>query len=242
MPWLLRYPNNLEGRILRNTHRMQFIAHPDVRTVEVQRRGVPGLTVAFRDEIQRTSDPQLLEIAHQYEAHPPLTTQSIRGFGTTDRGEQPNTNGDSFQGNFLQEALRSAEGRSRLAQAMVAPLRARMDYQSVGRRAFLVEQLPQGALPVYDRDTSDGVPPMPPPAKFVCPEWVQAGQWVYHEAMGRYAMLTQVSMLHVGFTMWRTDEYVDMGKSAFVANWTPCEKPKDPRTGWERLGLDLDEP
>lgn len=32
------------------------------------------------------------------------------------------------------------------------PLRTRRDYASVGRKTFLVEQLPDGALPIYDKD------------------------------------------------------------------------------------------
>jgi hypothetical protein len=35
---------------------------------------------------------------------------------------------------------------------MVQPLRLRRDYTSVGRKTFLVEQLPDGALPIYDKD------------------------------------------------------------------------------------------
>jgi hypothetical protein len=35
---------------------------------------------------------------------------------------------------------------------MTQPLRTRRDYMSVGRKTFLVEQLPDGALPIYDKD------------------------------------------------------------------------------------------
>ena len=35
---------------------------------------------------------------------------------------------------------------------MIQPLRERRDYSSVGRKTFLVEQLPDGALPIYDKD------------------------------------------------------------------------------------------
>jgi hypothetical protein len=35
---------------------------------------------------------------------------------------------------------------------MIQPLRLRRDYTSVGRKTFLVEQLPDGALPIYDKD------------------------------------------------------------------------------------------
>ena len=37
---------------------------------------------------------------------------------------------------------------------MIQPLRKRRDYTSVGRRAFYVEQLPDGALPIYDKDVN----------------------------------------------------------------------------------------
>lgn len=42
-------------------------------------------------------------------------------------------------------------GRTRLAMAMIAPLRRNLDYTSIGRKAFLIEQLPTGALSTYDR-------------------------------------------------------------------------------------------
>lgn len=51
----------------------------------------------------------------------------------------------------LSERLRTAEGRAALAREMVQPLRMQRDYTSIGRRTFLVEQLPEGALPTYDR-------------------------------------------------------------------------------------------
>ncbi len=35
---------------------------------------------------------------------------------------------------------------------MIQPLRSRRDYTAVGRKTFLVEQLPDGALPIYDKD------------------------------------------------------------------------------------------
>jgi hypothetical protein len=35
---------------------------------------------------------------------------------------------------------------------MIQPLRLRRDYSAVGRKTFLVEQLPDGALPIYDKD------------------------------------------------------------------------------------------
>ena len=48
--------------------------------------------------------------------------------------------------------IKTAAGRQRLAASMIQPLRRRRDYTSVGRKAFYVEQLPDGALPIYDKD------------------------------------------------------------------------------------------
>jgi len=48
--------------------------------------------------------------------------------------------------------IRTAGGRQKLAASMIQPLRRRRDYTSVGRKAFYVEQLPDGALPIYDKD------------------------------------------------------------------------------------------
>ena len=48
--------------------------------------------------------------------------------------------------------ITSGKGRQRLAASMVSPLRQRRDYTSCGRKAFYVEQLPDGAMPVYDKD------------------------------------------------------------------------------------------
>jgi hypothetical protein len=53
---------------------------------------------------------------------------------------------------IISEYMKTAAGRAKLAASMVQPLRLRRDYTSVGRKTFLVEQLPDGALPIYDKD------------------------------------------------------------------------------------------
>jgi hypothetical protein len=53
---------------------------------------------------------------------------------------------------IIGEYMKTAAGRAKLAASMVQPLRLRRDYTSVGRKTFLVEQLPDGALPIYDKD------------------------------------------------------------------------------------------
>lgn len=44
----------------------------------------------------------------------------------------------------------------KLAMSMAQPLMRRMDYTSIARKAFSVQELPKGALPMYDKDDSVG--------------------------------------------------------------------------------------
>jgi hypothetical protein len=53
---------------------------------------------------------------------------------------------------LIAKALETDEGRIALAQAMANPIRVSLDYQGVGRKLLVVDPLPQGALPVYDKD------------------------------------------------------------------------------------------
>ena len=53
---------------------------------------------------------------------------------------------------LIQEAMNTEEGRNALAQAMANPIRQSLDYQGIGRKLLVVDPLPQGALPVYDKD------------------------------------------------------------------------------------------
>lgn len=50
---------------------------------------------------------------------------------------------------IIADLLRTPEGRARLAASMAQPLRTRMNYAAVARRAFQVQPLPEGALPVF---------------------------------------------------------------------------------------------
>lgn len=53
---------------------------------------------------------------------------------------------------IIGEYVKTPSGRAKLAASMTQPLRTRRDYSSVGRKTFLVEELPDGAMPVYDKD------------------------------------------------------------------------------------------
>ena len=54
----------------------------------------------------------------------------------------------------IAQALGTDEGRVALAQAMVEPIRRSLEYQAVGRKLLLVDELPQGALARYERDVA----------------------------------------------------------------------------------------
>ena len=58
---------------------------------------------------------------------------------------------DTLQG-VIAKFIASSGGRSALAASMINPIRRNLDYQGIARRAFPVDQLPQGALPYYSKD------------------------------------------------------------------------------------------
>lgn len=53
---------------------------------------------------------------------------------------------------LLEKNLGSARGRAIIAASMGNPLREQRDYASVGRKAFLVDALPNGVEPTYEKD------------------------------------------------------------------------------------------
>jgi len=79
---------------------------------------------------------------------------------------QPSMN-DTKRDELIATAIQTQEGKIALAQAMANPIRRNLDYQGLARRTLVVDPLPQGALPVYDRDidvaavvvSSNGSPP-----------------------------------------------------------------------------------
>ena len=161
MSWTLFYPlHNLEERVVYRREISRLRGSPDVEFVADLRRGFPlqevvqepagehtVVLVRFHDELMRTDDPGLLEIheRRRVRSAPPPTTSP------------PTSSPPTIEQRILSEYLQSAEGRHRLAVAMAQPLQRRLDYQSVARSAFMVEQLPEGALPIYNREAV-GVP------------------------------------------------------------------------------------
>jgi hypothetical protein len=59
---------------------------------------------------------------------------------------------NAVKSKIIGDLITTPQGRTKLATSMTQPLRLRRDYTSVGRKTFLVEQLPDGALPIYDKD------------------------------------------------------------------------------------------
>lgn len=59
---------------------------------------------------------------------------------------------DQQKDDMIKKALLTSEGKIALGQAMALPIRRNLDYAGVARRALVVDPLPTGALPVYERD------------------------------------------------------------------------------------------
>lgn len=62
------------------------------------------------------------------------------------------TTGIFSKSHIVSQYISSAQGRSALAQAMALPLRRNLSYSNLARQVFSVTPMPQGALPVYERD------------------------------------------------------------------------------------------
>jgi hypothetical protein len=144
--WELYYENDVDGRIEARTHRHQFILDPNVRsaltTVDEERNYV--LHVQFRDGTMGPRDVELLSLreAHRREPeYPPWLEEPPR----------ETLSDEEYQQRVISRYLDGSH-RAQLAASMIAPLRERRDYTSIARRAFLVDTLPEGALPIYDRD------------------------------------------------------------------------------------------
>lgn len=59
---------------------------------------------------------------------------------------------DEKRDELIARAISTQDGKLALAQAMANPIRKNLDYHGMTRRALVVDPLPQGAMPTYDRD------------------------------------------------------------------------------------------
>ncbi len=53
---------------------------------------------------------------------------------------------------IMTAAMDDAQGRLALAQVMVEPIKVALEYQAIGRKLLLVDELPQGVIPRYEKD------------------------------------------------------------------------------------------
>lgn len=168
-----------------------------------------------------------------------FTQQPIVGFERLHLGQfmplgEPNQNGDILpqrtQEQILNRYLANPEGRASLAQSMAAPIRARRDYTSVARRAFLVDQLPDGARTFYLNDGHLAPVPIPP--------WMVPGVWIENVETGIVAQVFSVNENVSSVTLdgWRTDERVVIDLRGFNPEaWKVILEPKEGLPWYERL-------
>jgi len=61
---------------------------------------------------------------------------------------------DSQKEAVIAAALETEDGRVALAQAMVEPIKRSLEYQAIGRKLLMVDELPQGAYARYEKDVA----------------------------------------------------------------------------------------
>jgi hypothetical protein len=76
----------------------------------------------------------------------------ISGQPSNSGAASTSTYSDEAKEQMLKQAMSSEQGKIALAQSMANPIRRNLDYMGVGRKALVVDPLPQGALPMYEKD------------------------------------------------------------------------------------------
>lgn len=64
----------------------------------------------------------------------------------------PHSFNDQEKELIMTAAMDDAQGRLALAQVMVEPIKVALEYQAIGRKLLLVDELPQGVIPRYEKD------------------------------------------------------------------------------------------
>lgn len=98
-----------------------------------------------RGELNASSVKEALQVLSKYASV--LEDNVPSNFGLSSQSLS-----DDKREELISRAIMTHEGKVALAQAMANPIRRNLDYQGLARRALVVDPLPQGALPVYDRD------------------------------------------------------------------------------------------
>ncbi len=283
MPWTLRF-SSLDDRINGRSLLDRFRADEAVRgvtvafladhTMEVHLDFHEGFDAPTNLLLRRDASPYLVleEVPIDIEPIPRrratgMTENFIRIYGSDESRrtlDQPGLDNETRQ-RIISNFLNSVSGREHLAQSMAAPLRRTRDYQSVGRRTFLVEQMPQGAIPVYDRDPEvhtpghdtdylalPGTDPLHSTKHYQAgelPPWAVVGAWVHAvkfrgtvaDRIGKIVNLYMTedrqrrAHLHIILGIWRTTESLDLCAHHLVLGWEPCQQPPEPLSIWARI-------
>lgn len=77
---------------------------------------------------------------------------SANGFNKTASVTEVGTLSDADKERIFSAVFNGPNGLQRVAYAMQAPLKELLDYQAIGRRLLKVDPIPQGEIPVYDKD------------------------------------------------------------------------------------------
>jgi hypothetical protein len=172
--------------------------------------------------------------------HEPFTRRVLTGFSRLLEGladpdspsplDPPSPITIETRERILRQYLANPEGRRALS-GLGPPLRRNIDYSAVARRTFLVDQLPDGALPTYDRDPDvAAVAPEPIPA------WCVEGVWARQPSTGFIGQVYEVHNRSVTFSTWRRPEHLTIMPRESMAEFEPLVgEPPPPRTAYERL-------
>lgn len=215
MPWHLVLPFQAVEDRSRALHAVELLnTAPEVASLD--RREVDGmlhLEVGFADEANPTTNTRLLDLYYQFQR------------------SRPNANGDTFptphpHTRIIAEYLASTEGRQRLAQAMIEPLTRR---RMAGFDLIPIQQMPEGARPIYDRDPEVF-------GTFTMPEWAKVETWIYNKQADAYAYILRVEDSWVEVHRWRQPDVTStIGCLSLNEEWCPSDAPLEPRTVWQRL-------
>jgi hypothetical protein len=229
--WQLHYADDVDSRIQARSDRQRFAQDRNVLTATLRRDASRiFLDVQLIDDTNNTFD-ESLRILYEDNGYEETVSEYQGQLYQPEPNPRPQVPPD-IRERIISEYISTASGRRALAASMVQPIRRPMDYASIARRTFIVEQLPEGALPNYDQ-----------PPKFDPPAWVKFGTWVKED--DTYAMILALESPEgfpvVEYQVWR--DYgppLKMVAKSFCDRWLPSEPPPEPRTRFERILLDDD--
>lgn len=204
MPWTLYFPfSTVDERVTAREHISVLRRDPAVTSLRPgYTRGQPltvhvefleGHDEPYEYETNRRIDP------FRSPVQPPTLRDAfdtIRELVQAPLGEDMHMEGarrvfenesltDASREALIRRAIMTPEGRQQLAASMVQPLRIGRDYQSIGRRTFLVDQLPDSALSNYDH-----LPPTNPIEPVEPPDWAVPGAWARYIGLGDHYIKT----------------------------------------------------